>query len=175
MGKRSRLSATHATRKDSASEWDDSDYELQAQSSRDLPPRRKVRKKNKNTRKPESDEHEVSQKRELNLEDSTFSHCKSSHTIQSPGLVRAALLRWYTGVYASRGMPWRKPFNPSQGLEERGQRAYEVDLPMQTPRLDRVKLCHRYGYPKLCFSKHKWLRLSPTMTDGCRGLSFLRP
>lgn len=53
-------------------------------------------------------------------------HSRSSHDIQSSSLVRLALLRWYAGVHASRGMPWRKPYDPSQGPEERAQRAYEV-------------------------------------------------
>ena len=53
-------------------------------------------------------------------------HPISTHVIDSPGLIRAALLQWYTGVHASRGMPWRKPYDPSLGPEERAQRAYEV-------------------------------------------------
>lgn len=57
-----------------------------------------------------------------------LSHPRSSHNIQSPNDIRTALLRWYAVVHTSRGMPWRKPYDPSQGPEERAQRAYEVCL-----------------------------------------------
>ena len=53
-------------------------------------------------------------------------HSKSTHIISSPGPMRVALLRWYRTVHDTRGMPWRKPYNPSCGSEERAQRAYEV-------------------------------------------------
>ncbi|KAF8886550.1 DNA glycosylase [Infundibulicybe gibba] len=53
-------------------------------------------------------------------------HPKSYHTIRSPEAIRKALLQWYAGIHDSRGMPWRKPFDPSQGPTERAQRAYEV-------------------------------------------------
>ncbi|GLB39158.1 putative DNA glycosylase [Lyophyllum shimeji] len=48
------------------------------------------------------------------------------HVVQSPEPVRIALLQWYAGVHSSRNMPWRKPYDPLQGPEERSQRAYEV-------------------------------------------------
>jgi A/G-specific adenine glycosylase len=53
-------------------------------------------------------------------------HSKSIHIISSPGPMRVALLRWYRTVHDTRRMPWRKPYNPSCGAEERAQRAYEV-------------------------------------------------
>ncbi|KXN89142.1 A/G-specific adenine DNA glycosylase [Leucoagaricus sp. SymC.cos] len=53
-------------------------------------------------------------------------HSKSRHSIQTPEPLRSALLGWFTTVRDARGMPWRKPFDFSQGPEERSQRAYEV-------------------------------------------------
>lgn len=55
-------------------------------------------------------------------------HLKSTHVIDKPNEVRGALLSWYSGVHATRGMPWRKPFDPSHGNEARAQRAYEVTI-----------------------------------------------
>lgn len=55
-------------------------------------------------------------------------HGSSTHTLQDPTRIRAALLKWYSGVHDTRGMPWRKPYDPSLGKEERAQRAYEVSL-----------------------------------------------
>lgn len=54
------------------------------------------------------------------------SHTRSSHVISQARSMRTALLRWYETVHTTRGMPWRKPYNPSLGQDERAQRAYEV-------------------------------------------------
>jgi A/G-specific adenine glycosylase len=57
-------------------------------------------------------------------------HSKSVHSITSPAMVRNALLAWYKTVHDTRGMPWRRPYDPNLGPEERAQRAYEVlELP----------------------------------------------
>ncbi|KAH8998009.1 DNA glycosylase [Lactarius akahatsu] len=53
-------------------------------------------------------------------------HSLSQHSISSPGLMRPPLLEWYSRVHATRGMPWRKPFDPSLDADARAQRAYEV-------------------------------------------------
>ncbi|KAI9508095.1 DNA glycosylase [Russula earlei] len=53
-------------------------------------------------------------------------HPPSRHSISSPALMRPALLEWYAGVHEARGMPWRKPFDPSLDADARAQRAYEV-------------------------------------------------
>lgn len=57
---------------------------------------------------------------------SGLSHTKYNHTVLSPGPVRVALLEWYKTVHGTRGMPWRKPYDPALGSNERAQRAYEV-------------------------------------------------
>ena len=55
-------------------------------------------------------------------------HAASMHVVTDPEPVREALLEWYGKVHESRGMPWRKPYNPDLSAEERAQRAYEVEL-----------------------------------------------
>ena len=55
-------------------------------------------------------------------------HSKSSHIIGSAGPIRLALLEWYKIAHDIRGMPWRKPYDPNRGPDERAQRAYEVDI-----------------------------------------------
>ncbi|KAF9068903.1 DNA glycosylase [Rhodocollybia butyracea] len=53
-------------------------------------------------------------------------HSKSIHIVSKPLPIRRALLKWYATVRDSRGMPWRKPYDPNLRIEERSQRAYEV-------------------------------------------------
>ncbi|PBL00334.1 DNA glycosylase [Armillaria gallica] len=53
-------------------------------------------------------------------------HSKSQHVIGNADEICDALLRWYSGVHATRGMPWRKEYDPNLGPEDRAQRAYEV-------------------------------------------------
>lgn len=54
-------------------------------------------------------------------------HSQSVHTLTNPEPLKHALLEWYKGVHAARGMPWRKPFDPNWDAEQRAQRAYEVN------------------------------------------------
>ncbi|KAK0500756.1 DNA glycosylase [Armillaria luteobubalina] len=53
-------------------------------------------------------------------------HSKSQHVISNADGICDALLRWYSGAHATRGMPWRKEYDPNLSREERAQRAYEV-------------------------------------------------
>lgn len=53
-------------------------------------------------------------------------HPVSLHVIANSAPLRKALLDWYEGVHASRGMPWRKPYVHSWDAEQKAQRAYEV-------------------------------------------------
>jgi A/G-specific adenine glycosylase len=55
-------------------------------------------------------------------------HSKSSHIIGPSAPIRFALLEWYKAVHDTRGMPWRKRYDPTQGPDERAQRAYEVGI-----------------------------------------------
>ncbi|KAF5390017.1 hypothetical protein D9757_003838 [Collybiopsis confluens] len=59
-------------------------------------------------------------------EENSSKHSKMAHVLSNSSLIRQALLEWYVNVRASRGMPWRKPFDPSLDLEGQSQRAYEV-------------------------------------------------
>ncbi|KAI0264658.1 DNA glycosylase, partial [Gloeopeniophorella convolvens] len=54
------------------------------------------------------------------------SHSQSRHIIPSPNDMRLSLLDWYSGVHDARGMPWRKPYDPTLGADAQAQRAYEV-------------------------------------------------
>jgi A/G-specific adenine glycosylase len=60
------------------------------------------------------------------------SHSQSRHLIASPDLMRPSLLKWYSGTHEVRGMPWRKPFDPSLDADARAQRAYEVSCQTST-------------------------------------------
>lgn len=55
-------------------------------------------------------------------------HSGGNHIIKDPASIRVALLQWYSGVHAARGMPWRKPYDDTLSKQERAQRAYEVWL-----------------------------------------------
>jgi A/G-specific adenine glycosylase len=53
-------------------------------------------------------------------------HPRGLHSLTSPETMREDLLEWYSDVHEIRGMPWRKPFDPSLDADGRAQRAYEV-------------------------------------------------
>jgi A/G-specific adenine glycosylase len=61
-----------------------------------------------------------------NITEQRDQHPLSRHSIQTAVPICSALLDWYAGVHESRGMPWRKPYDPSLGRDGRAQRAYEV-------------------------------------------------
>jgi A/G-specific adenine glycosylase len=42
--------------------------------------------------------------------------------------IASTLLTWFATVCTIRGMPWRKPYDPTLSADERSQRAYEVSL-----------------------------------------------
>ena len=64
-------------------------------------------------------------------------HSPSQHLISSPDLMKPPLLEWYSQVDTARGMPWRKPFDPSLDADARAQRAYEVR--------DQINICRWFG------------------------------
>lgn len=56
-------------------------------------------------------------------------HSKSVHVLDGPTAtsIQSKLTTWFLdGVHEKRGMPWRKPWDPSLSSSERAQRAYEV-------------------------------------------------
>ncbi|KAG5654571.1 hypothetical protein H0H81_000096 [Sphagnurus paluster] len=116
-------SSTASKRKlgDKSSDFEESD----SQASSYEPSPKKKAKKSKFRQKSSPDAFE-SPSAVQHTEKSKISHSASIHLIHSPLEVQTALLQWYAGVHASRGMPWRKPYNPLLGPDERAQRAYEV-------------------------------------------------
>ena len=58
--------------------------------------------------------------------DERIMHPSSLHRINDAASLRVPLLKWYDTVHEIRGMPWRKPFDPTLNAEGRAQRAYEV-------------------------------------------------
>ncbi|KAJ7096736.1 DNA glycosylase [Mycena belliarum] len=125
MGKR-RLSSSEAESEVNFSDSDDGSY-----ASKEPKPRVKAttrcRTTNKRTKRDlgtVNDDSSATQPRPL----AVSSHAKAIHAIRAEGVapIRAALLKWYSTVHASRNMPWRKPFDLTLNREERAQRAYEV-------------------------------------------------
>lgn len=85
------------------------------------------------------------------------SHPAASHVIAEPSPLREALLEWYEGVHAARGMPWRKPYDPSMNNEQRAQRAYEVwvsEIMLQQTQV--VTVIPYYN---------RWMKKYPTIRD----------
>lgn len=87
--------------------------------SYDEPPKKKgkVSKKVKGKTAPASEELVYSE---------SIPHGKSLHNITEPETICNDLLSWYSAVHTTRGMPWRKPYDPNLAKEARAQRAYEV-------------------------------------------------
>ncbi|KAK8864250.1 A/G-specific adenine glycosylase [Kwoniella newhampshirensis] len=54
------------------------------------------------------------------------SHGEEYHDIVSIVGLQELLLSWFEDVREKRGMPWRKRYDPTLSMEEKGQRAYEV-------------------------------------------------
>lgn len=101
-------------------------------------------------------------------------HGVSRHRIADPAPLRCALLKWYARVHESRGMPWRKAYDPTFGPAERAQRAYEVRC-SRTPFLfaiggpDNRTHTHtfcRSGYPRSCCSRLRLRRSYHTTIGG---------
>ncbi|KAA1476577.1 DNA glycosylase [Dentipellis sp. KUC8613] len=84
-------------------------------------------------------------------------HPQSLHTISSAEAMRNALTEWYSRVHEDRGMPWRKPYNPDFGPEERAQRAYEVWISEIMLQQTQVTTVIPYY--------NKWMASFPTIKD----------
>lgn len=53
-------------------------------------------------------------------------HASSYHAVDGIVELQQDLLDWFEVVREKRGMPWRKRYDPSLTMEEKGQRAYEI-------------------------------------------------
>ncbi|KAH9983154.1 DNA glycosylase [Russula compacta] len=91
------------------------------------------------------------------LETYSTPHSPSRHLISSPGPMRPSLLKWYYGVHEVRGMPWRKPFDPSLDADARAQRAYEVWISEIMLQQTQVATVVRYY--------NRWMSSFPTIKD----------
>ncbi|EGN92517.1 hypothetical protein SERLA73DRAFT_164044 [Serpula lacrymans var. lacrymans S7.3] len=144
MGKRSRLS------EDDYSEDSSGSY---------VPARKKLAKgKVSTTRKFSQKSSKDRETRDKEPSTNTeASHSTSLHVIINPVPLRSALLEWYDKVHELRGMPWRKPYNPSLSREERAQRAYEVwisEIMLQQTQV--ITVIPYYN---------KWMQKFPTIRD----------
>nr|KIR50140.1 A/G-specific adenine glycosylase [Cryptococcus bacillisporus CA1280] len=109
-----------------------------------------------------------------NLEDiedlgSTISrrHGMEYHSVDKIVDGKESLLSWFERVREKRGMPWRKKYDPSLSIEEKGQRAYEVSI---------YTLVHQ----EVIAYWQKWMERWPTIGDlakadvEVRGLGYYR-
>ncbi|KIR55896.1 A/G-specific adenine glycosylase [Cryptococcus gattii Ru294] len=109
-----------------------------------------------------------------NLEDienlgSTISrrHGMEYHSVGKIVDGKESLLSWFERVREKRGMPWRKKYDPSLSVEEKGQRAYEVSIYI---------LVHQ----EVIAYWRKWMERWPTIGDlakadvEVRGLGYYR-
>jgi A/G-specific adenine glycosylase len=67
---------------------------------------------------------------ELDIEDAGIyisrPHTSAYHHTGDIASIQSNLLDWFEKVREKRGMPWRKRYDPSLSMEEKGQRAYEI-------------------------------------------------
>ncbi|PPR02215.1 hypothetical protein CVT26_012107 [Gymnopilus dilepis] len=106
---------------DSESEYDDASFHLQSRFFNSKKKNKAAPRKKRKANEPASrDSEQAGGYADVPL------HAKSTHVISSPQAMRSALLDWYETVRDIRGMPWRRPYDPHLGPEERAQRAYEV-------------------------------------------------
>lgn len=53
-------------------------------------------------------------------------HDSKYHHVGDIAKLQPNLLDWFESVREKRGMPWRKRYDPSLSMDEKGQRAYEI-------------------------------------------------
>ncbi|KAJ7512080.1 hypothetical protein B0H11DRAFT_1699307 [Mycena galericulata] len=125
MGKRKLLSPDCESESD-AVPYSDSDDQSYATS--ELKTRRKLTSSRQPTKKRTKRDLDAMNDVSSATPPTLASHARSTHTIPGTNApaIRTALLQWYSTVHTSRNMPWRKQYDPTLGVEERAQRAYEV-------------------------------------------------
>ena len=166
---------TSSVATDSESDFDDPSF---AQKSKGLRSRKRTATVAQNKAKVSRNGASTSPAPQRTCTDFTL-HSKSAHSISSPAMVRNALLAWYKTVRDTRGMPWRRPYDPNLGPEERAQRAYEVlELPcglcIWNGKIDSylLVLC-RSGSRRSCCNKHKLPQSSLIITAGWKSVYIL--
>ncbi|WVQ99230.1 A/G-specific adenine glycosylase [Kwoniella sp. CBS 9459] len=84
-------------------------------------------------------------------------HAMEYHSVDRIGAIQEDLLSWFEQVREKRGMPWRKRYDPSLSIEEKGQRAYEIwvsEVMLQQTQVNTV-----IAYWK------RWIEKWPTIAD----------
>ncbi|WVF71648.1 A/G-specific adenine glycosylase [Kwoniella sp. CBS 6097] len=84
-------------------------------------------------------------------------HGVGYHSVDRVAAVQEDLLSWFEEVREKRGMPWRKRYDPSLSIEEKGQRAYEIwvsEVMLQQTQVNTV-----IAYWK------RWIEKWPTIAD----------
>ncbi|GJE93754.1 DNA glycosylase [Phanerochaete sordida] len=113
-----------------AGDDDESEYEVDGESDASFTPSSKrARTKSAAPRKKQPMKKAQKSQRhvpDVNEQDDIEVHPVSRHIIADAAPMQSALLEWYAGVHEARGMPWRKPYDPTLGPDDRAQRAYEV-------------------------------------------------
>ena len=115
------------------SDDEDASYEPQNLAEEDeddwKPSKNNVTTKGKKRKKRDASDAEYISKSEAHPSadiSQTRPHPITLHVLSRPEPTREALVRWYEGVHASRGMPWRKSYDHNWDREQKAQRAYEV-------------------------------------------------
>ncbi|KAG8989199.1 Mitochondrial carrier protein ymc2 [Tulasnella sp. 427] len=88
-------------------------------SNRTKPKEKKSKGKKRSLEDSEADD-------ELTLTGVSVPHSKTLHNVGKIKPLMGGLLEWFDSVRDTRGMPWRKEYDPSLSDEEKAQRAYEV-------------------------------------------------
>ncbi|KAJ6571712.1 DNA glycosylase [Mycena capillaripes] len=156
------MSRRMGKRKISSSEADFSEIDLSDSDDQfDVSSRPKTRGKSAPRRQPtkKRTKHDLGGANDVSLSGAPPTHAKSTHVMKAAEIpsIRAALVQWYSGVHASRNMPWRKPYNPTLGREERAQRAYEVWISEIMLQQTQVATVIPYY--------NRWLEKFPTIRD----------
>ncbi|EJD02473.1 DNA glycosylase [Fomitiporia mediterranea MF3/22] len=128
----------------------------------DFEPKTKRPTKRRKTKKAlasaDSEDYEHTAAAEANFDiGKAVSHPVSLHSIKHPVAIQRCLLDWYAGVHQNRGMPWRKPFDPTLDAQGRSQRAYEVWI--SEIMLQQTQVATVIPYYK------RWMERFPTITD----------
>ncbi|WVR07224.1 A/G-specific adenine glycosylase [Kwoniella sp. DSM 27419] len=120
---------------DSESESDFTPSSPPARQQRSVPLKRKsVKAGPSSSKRTAKTRHTISVKAEslVDLEDLSDvlavnrTHGEGYHDVGAIAEAQEGLLAWFEDVREKRGMPWRKPYDPSMSMEEKGQRAYEI-------------------------------------------------
>ncbi|KIO30707.1 hypothetical protein M407DRAFT_20236 [Tulasnella calospora MUT 4182] len=115
----------------------------------------KPKDKKLKTKKRSLDDSEVDD--ELAVAGVSIPHSKSLHNGAKVKPLTGSLLEWFDSVRDTRGMPWRKEYDPSLSEDEKAQRAYEVLVSEIMLQQTQVSTVIRYY--------NAWLERFPTIKD----------